>query len=124
MAFWGNFLREDYEKKEREKTPNLESKTFLSINVEEKNECFLSIGKSEKRYNQIDTPITEITKDNNTICTACNKRHKITQDKSMNKDTIIDWFKSYLIKNKQNFTLDWLRGQKLTFESVNEMRKL
>ena len=54
---------------------------------------------------------------------ASNKRHKITQDKFMNKDTIIDWLKNYLIKNKQNFTLDWLRGQKLTFESVNEMRK-
>ena len=27
------------------------------------------------------------------------------------------------IENKNNFTLDWLRGEKLTFESVNEMRK-
>ena len=41
----------------------------------------------------------------------------------MNKDTIIDWFTKYLTENKQTFTLDWLRGQKLTFESVNEMRK-
>ena len=120
MAFWDNFLKEDYEKKEREKTSNLEPKIFLSIkNIEEKNECFLLVEKKEKR----NTPITDITKDNNITCPTCNKRHKITQDKSMNKDNIIDWFKNYLIENKQNFTLDWLRGQKLTFESVNEMRK-
>ncbi len=41
----------------------------------------------------------------------------------MNKDTIIDWFKKYIAENEQRFTLDWLRGQKLTFESIYEMRK-
>ncbi len=70
------------------------------------------------------TPSTEISEDNTIgICPTCNKRYKITQDKSMNKESLIDWFKKYITENKQNFTLDWLRGQKLTFESVNEMRK-
>lgn len=70
------------------------------------------------------TLTTDITEDNTIgVCPPCNRRYKITQDKSMNKDTIIDWFMRYLTKNKQNFTLDWLRGQKLTFESVNEIRK-
>jgi len=58
-----------------------------------------------------------------TLCPTCNKRHKITQDKGMDRNEIVDWFTKYIIENKQNFTLDWLRGQKLTFESVNEMRK-
>lgn len=124
MAFWDNFLKEDYEKKEREKTPKLEPKTILSIkNIEEKNECFLSVKKNEKRYNQTDTPITDITKDNNNICPKCNKRIKLTQDKSMNKDEIVQWFTTFINRNKDNFTLDWLRGQKLTFESIYEMRK-
>jgi len=57
------------------------------------------------------------------ICPTCNKIHKIFQDKDMNKSEIINWFTKYLVVNKENFTLDWLRGQKLTFESVNEMRK-
>lgn len=57
------------------------------------------------------------------ICPECNKKHTIFQDKDMNKSEIINWFSKYLVKNKGNFTLDWLRGQKLTFESVNEMRK-
>ena len=70
------------------------------------------------------TPTTDITEDNTIdICPTCNKRYKITQDKSMNRDTIIDWFTKYLTENKQNFTLDWMRRHKLTFESVNEMRK-
>lgn len=41
----------------------------------------------------------------------------------MNKNEIIDWFTKYLVENKEHFTLDWLRGQKLSFESVYEMRK-
>jgi len=53
----------------------------------------------------------------------CSKRIKITQDKSMNKDEIIQWFSLFINRNKDNFTLDWLRGQKLTFESSYEMRK-
>ena len=48
---------------------------------------------------------------------------KINSEEKYNKDTIIDWFTKHLTENKQNLTLDWLRGQKLTFESVNEMRK-
>ncbi len=59
----------------------------------------------------------------NNICPKCNKRIKITQDKSMNKDEIIQWFTTFINRNKDNFTLDWLRGQKLTFESIYEMRK-
>ena len=52
----------------------------------------------------------------------CNKRIKINQDKSMNKDEIIQWFTTFINRNKDKFTLDWLRGQKLTFESIYEMR--
>lgn len=44
-------------------------------------------------------------------------------DKKLNKNQMILWFKEYVEKNRDNYTLDWLRGQKLTFESVNEMRK-
>ena len=70
------------------------------------------------------TPTTNVTKDNTIdICPMCNKRTKITQDKSMNKDEIIQWFSIFINRKKDNFTLDWLRGQKLTFESIYEMRK-
>ncbi len=41
----------------------------------------------------------------------------------MNKDEIIQWFSLFININKDNFTLDWFRGQKLTFESIYEMRK-
>lgn len=34
------------------------------------------------------------------------------------------WLTDYIIENKDNFVLDWLRGQKLTFETVNEIRKM
>jgi len=57
------------------------------------------------------------------MCPICNKKYKITQDKNMNKDEIIQWFTTFINRNKDNFTLDWLRGQKLTFESIYEMRK-
>lgn len=86
-----------------------------------KNAQISSFVGHKKLYRGI--PITDITKDNDSICLTCNKRHKITQDKSMNKNEIIDWFTKYLVENKEHFTLDWLRGQKLSFESVYEMRK-
>jgi len=57
------------------------------------------------------------------ISPKCNKRSKIAQDKSMNKDEIIQWFTTFINRYKDNFTLDWLRGKKLTFESICEMRK-
>jgi len=42
------------------------------------------------------TPTTNVTKDNTIdICPMCNKRTKITQDKSMNKDEIIQWFSKF-----------------------------
>ncbi len=41
----------------------------------------------------------------------------------MDKNTIIQWFQAFLIENKDHLPLDWLRGQKLSLESVNEMRK-
>lgn len=90
-----------------------ENKKVLSVeNIEKEKKAQIS---SFVGYNnsKIDT----------TICPTCNKRHKITQDKDMDRNEIVDWFTKYIIENKHNFTLDWLRGQKLTFESVNEMRK-
>ena len=48
---------------------------------------------------------------------------KITQDKIMNKDEIIPVVYYLHHRNKDNFTLDWLRGQKLTLESIYKMRK-
>ena len=51
------------------------------------------------------------------------KPKRILGDKKLSKNQMILWFKEYIEKNRENFTLDWLRGQKLTFESVNEMRK-
>ena len=41
----------------------------------------------------------------------------------MDRDGLVEWFKQFKTENKDNFPVDWLRGQKLTFESVNEMRK-
>jgi len=91
------------------------------INKEEKSDSNSSFVGMKKISH---TPTTTIIENNNIdICPTCNKKYKITQDKSMNKDSIVDWFTKYLTENKQNFTLDWLRGQKLTFESVKEMRK-
>ena len=74
------------------------------------------VGQNNKQSNPT------IPKTNN-ICPKCNKRSKITQDKSMNKDEIIQWFTTFINRKKDSFTLDWLRGQKLTFESIYEMRK-
>ena len=44
----------------------------------------------------------DITKDNDIICPTCNKRHKITQDKSMNKNDMINWFIKYFIEINRN----------------------
>ena len=41
----------------------------------------------------------------------------------MNKDEIIQGFTTFINRNKDNFTLDWLRGHNLTFESTYKMRK-
>ncbi|MHA1195774.1 MAG: hypothetical protein ACTSRH_04465 [Promethearchaeota archaeon] len=51
------------------------------------------------------------------------KRAAVRGDKSLNKDEICNYLAQYILENKDIFTLDWLRGQKLTFESVCEMRK-
>ena len=51
------------------------------------------------------------------------KPKKILGDKDFDKDQMIPYLSKYLEENKANFTLDWLRGIKMTFESVNEMRK-
>ena len=50
-------------------------------------------------------------------------KQKIFGDKDMDKEEIIIWFKDFISKNQKQFTLDWLRGQKLSFEAVNEVRK-
>lgn len=48
---------------------------------------------------------------------------KIVGDKELNKKQMIDWFID-LFKDKGNiFTLDYLRGQRQSFEAVYEMRK-
>jgi len=56
-------------------------------------------------------------------CPTCDKRTKISGEKSMNKQEIISWFRDFLSENEKTLPLDWLRGEKLSFESVNEMRK-
>jgi hypothetical protein len=55
--------------------------------------------------------------------TQTKPKKRITGDKDFNKNQMINWFIDFLNLNKKNFTLDWLRGQKLTFECVNEIRK-
>ncbi len=50
-------------------------------------------------------------------------RKVITGDKDMNKSQLVDWFTKFIKENQDNFTTDWLRGTKLTFECVNEIRK-
>ena len=51
--------------------------------------------------------IPTILKTNN-LCPKCNKRIKITQDKIMDKDEIIEWFTTFINRNKDRFTLAWL----------------
>ena len=100
----------------------IEESKNIGNNIKE--EAFISKSNFVGMKNKSNTPTTDITEDNTIeICPTCNKRYQITQDKFKNKDTVIDWFIKYLTENEQNFTLDWLKGQKLTFESVNEMRK-
>jgi len=99
----------------KEVISELEILPMKNIEIEKKDKIS-NIVEHEKSY--LDTPIIDIT-----ICPTCNKRHKITQDKDMDRNEIVDWFTNFVNENKDNFTLDWLRGQKLTFESVNEMRK-
>lgn len=76
---------------------------------------------------KITPEITKIYKKSKTqkfkICPTCNKRHKITGEKTMNRHELIFWFQDFLSENEENLPLDWLRGEKLGFESVNEMRK-
>ena len=55
--------------------------------------------------------------------TKTKPKKRIIGDKTSDKNQIINWFIKFLQRNKDNFPLDWLRGQKLTFESVNEVRK-
>ncbi len=56
-------------------------------------------------------------------CPECNKKNKLSGDKDMNRQELIQWFQDFVSENEKNLPLDWLRGQKLSFESVNEMRK-
>ena len=51
------------------------------------------------------------------------KTKRITGDKLLNKSQMIEWFTKLLQEKGDTFTLDYLRGQKLNFESVYEMRK-
>jgi uncharacterized protein with PIN domain len=57
-------------------------------------------------------------------CPTCKKKLKITGEKQMSKNQLIEWFKKYISENKNNFPLDWLRGQKLTFESIKRSENL
>jgi len=50
-------------------------------------------------------------------------RKKISQDKDMNKEEIINWITGFIKENEKQYTLDFLRGQKLIYETINEMRK-
>jgi len=36
---------------------------------------------------------------------------------------MIEWFIAFINRNKDNYTLDWFRGQIIIFESIDEMRK-
>lgn len=51
------------------------------------------------------------------------KRKKITGDKTLDKNQMIEWFLELFKQSGNKFTLDYLRGQKQNFESVFEMRK-
>ena len=52
-----------------------------------------------------------------------NSKRKVTGDKLLNKPQMLEWFIKLLQEKGDIFTLDYLRGQKLNFESVYEMRK-
>ena len=122
MAFWDEFLVD-----EGNEASEPQATTETNIPIEAISEPQIILPKKNIKIEK-KSQISNFVGYNNsiidtTICPTCNKRHKITQDKGMDRNEIVDWFTKYIIENKQNFTLDWLRGQKLTFESVNEMRK-
>ncbi len=58
------------------------------------------------------------------VCHNCDKRLFISQDKEMTKNGIVLWLKKFIEHNKNKITLDFLRSQKLIFESIVEMRKI
>lgn len=51
------------------------------------------------------------------------KTKKISGDKDMDKGEIINWISRFIKENEKQYTLDFLRGQKLIYETINEMRK-
>ena len=56
-------------------------------------------------------------------CSECGKKATITQDKSLNKDQIIENITNTLKDNKEVYTQDFLRSMKMIYDSLFEMRK-
>jgi len=110
-----------YQKNKDSESLTLEKKVSLMKDItEDKKAQILNFVGMKNIFHSSTRDISEDIID---MCPICNKRYNITQDKSMSKDEIIQWFTTFINKNKDKFTLDWLRGQKLTFESIYEMRK-
>jgi len=66
-----------------------------------------------------------LTPDNkkNTENTISKKKKKITGDKKLSKEETIEKIITLLKTSKKSYTLDWLRGELLTFQAIHEVRK-
>ena len=56
-------------------------------------------------------------------CPTCNRKYNVAGEIELNKAETTDWIVNCLKEKNDAFTLDFLRGQKLVYESIAEMRK-
>ena len=68
-------------------------------------------------------PKTKTTPTKKVVSKPIVKPKQIFGDKDMDKGEIINWISKFIRKNEKQYTLDFLRGQKLIYETINEMRK-
>lgn len=52
------------------------------------------------------------------------KEFKVIGDKKLSRKEMIEWLVNYLKENEEYLKLDWLRGQKYSYESIVNLRKI
>lgn len=57
------------------------------------------------------------------VCSECNRKYKIFQDKDMTKEEILKDIVNNILKYGDFLTLDFWRGQKFNYDNLFEMRK-
>lgn len=58
------------------------------------------------------------------ICSKCNRKYKIFQDKDLTKEEILKDIANSILKHGDLLTLDFWRGQKFNYDNLFEMRKI